>query len=168
MKFLNKSKDIQDSYCLGLEDNSLSKHFGFKITIPDLIEPHYIHGSRHSQKKLINVKRDVIDDCTKPDGPPDRSTETTWDSLPMYDYNWSTESMVVSSLGFTRECNDTAKMTLQDWAVGTSDGTSNKESQMKELTLKENHVHKEPCEFPTGKGDRIRMMGDLPLTGFWI
>ena len=84
----------------------------------------------------------------------------------MYDYIWSTKSMVVSSLGFTRECNNTAKMTLQDWAVGTSDGTSNKESQMKEPTLKENHVHKEPYEFPTGKGDRIRMMGDLPLMGF--
>ena len=85
VKFLNKSEDIQDSCCLGLEDNSLSKHFGFEITIPDSIEPRYT-GSRQSQKEPVHVTRDVMDDCTKPDEPPDCTTETLWDSLPMYDY----------------------------------------------------------------------------------
>ena len=114
VKFLNKSKDTQDSCCLGLEDNSLSKHFGFKIRIPDWIEPHYIPGSRQSQKKPVHVTRDVMDDCTKPDEPPDFTTETLWDSPPKYVCIWSTKSLVARNLRFTRECHDTVHMTLQD------------------------------------------------------
>ena len=40
VEFIDKSEDTQTSRYLGLEDNALSKHVGFKVRIPDWIESH--------------------------------------------------------------------------------------------------------------------------------
>ena len=86
----------------------------------------------------------------------------------MYDCIRSAKSLVASNLRFTQECHDMVHMTLQDWTVDTSGGTSHKESlnivKIKEPILEENHFYREHYEIPTGKGDRIHIMGDLPLT----
>ena len=103
-------------------------------------------GSKENQKKPVDVTRDRMDSCTKPEESPDFTTETLWDSLPMYDCIRSAKSLVVSNLRFTRECHDTVHMTLQDWTVDTSGGINHEqllnEAQGTELTLKGNHSYK--------------------------
>ena len=110
-----------------------------------------------------------MDDCTEPDEPPDFTTETLWDSLPMYDCIWSAKQLVASNLRFTRECHDTAHMKLQDWTMDISGGMSHKESlnttQVKEPILEGNHFYTKHYKISSGNtiGDGTHTPGVLPL-----
>ena len=103
-------------------------------------------GSKENQKKPVDVTRDRMDSCTKPEESPDFTTETLWDSLPMYDCIRSAKSLVASNLRFTRECHDMVHATLQDWTVDKSGRLNHKQSlnaaQGTEPTLKGNHSYK--------------------------
>ena len=92
----------------------------------------------------MDVTEDRMDNYTKPEKSPDFTTETLWDSLPMYDCIRSTKSLVASNLRFTRVCHDNVHMTLQDWTVDTSGGINHeqliKRSQGTEQTPKGKNI----------------------------
>ena len=129
-------------------------------------------GGRQSHKNPVDVSRGGMDNCTKPDKPPDFTMETLWDSLPMCGCIWSAKQLMASNPRFTRECHDshgTVHMELQEWTVDTSGGINHKESvnttQVKEPMLEGNHFYTKHYKISSGntKGDGTHTPGVLPL-----
>ena len=73
---MDRIRFIKGNSCnRGLYDSRVLREcFGTNVHSP---------GSKENQKKPVDVTRDRMDSCTKPEESPDFTTETLWDSLPM-------------------------------------------------------------------------------------